>query len=477
MPRPNILLIVTDQQRRDTIGAYRSARVQTPAVDGLASEGLTFTRAYTPCGLCSPVRASLLSGVYPHAHEVLTNNRLHPVRTELQPGADILTPGLKHAGYRMGCAGKWHVNSRLSPLDFGYDRYVSLADYSSYRQNLGVPFPAGTSNYVIPRSDVDPVPVEHSRPAFLADRAIDMIREFSTDGDAPFFVRLDFHGPHMPNVIPEPYASMYDPRGIPPYPNAADPLEGKPAVQRMKRRHWGTHTMAWSDWQPLVARYYGEVTLIDAQVSRVLEALDSTSQSNSTIVVYTTDHGDTMGAHGIWNKDYTMYDEIYRVPFIVRWPGVTPAGARCDAYTHHFLDLAPTFLEVAGQPVPDGLHGHSLLPLLGGGSQDRPREAFCEFHGCHMGLYTLRMFQTDRYKYVFHTNDIDELYDHQNDPHELRNLSEDPGHQPVLEDLRHRMVDWMARSEDHLYNEWIVHWLTGDLSRAAQAPGRMNTPW
>jgi arylsulfatase A-like enzyme len=115
---PNILLIVTDQQRRDTVGAYGSPICRTPAMDRLAAEGLCFDKAYTPCGLCSPVRCSLLSGVYPHGHKVLTNVALHPIRESLRPEDDRLTPALKGAGYRQGAVGKWHVSQTLSPRDF-----------------------------------------------------------------------------------------------------------------------------------------------------------------------------------------------------------------------------------------------------------------------------------------------------------------------------------------------------------------------
>ena len=243
--KPNILLIVTDQQRRDTIGAYGSQLVQTPVTDQLAREGMTFDYAFTPCGLCSPTRASLLTGVYPHSHDVLTNVVLHPVRTQLEPEADILCSGLKQQGYRLGYVGKWHVNHYQSPLDFGFERYVSLGDYAQYRKTLGIPLQPETNNYIIPTSAVDPVPVEQCRQAFLADETIALLEEFGQDTENPFFIRLDFHGPHMPNVIPDPYASMYDPADIPPHPNFEDPLVGKPAIQSIKRKHWGTDKMSW----------------------------------------------------------------------------------------------------------------------------------------------------------------------------------------------------------------------------------------
>lgn len=477
MKKPNILLIVTDQQRRDTIGAYGGRLVKTPHTDRIASEGVCFTHAFTPCGLCSPTRSSLLTGTYPHEHEVLTNVALHPIRNSLAVEKDILSPGLKSAGYHLGYVGKWHVSHHKDPTAFGYDRYVSLGDYKKYRDNLGIPFPPEVNNYVIPLSAEDSVPVEHCRPAFLVTKAMEIMDDFYLEGERPFFIRVDFHGPHMPNVIPQPYASLYDPLQIPPHPNFEDNLNGKPAVQAIKRRHWGTDKMNWEDWQPLMSRYFGEITLIDEQVGRLLEHLDKSGLCEDTLVIFTTDHGDTMGAHKIWNKDYTMYDEIYRVPMVMRWPGVIAPKSQCNAYVHHFLDLTPTLLEVVGSEVPNGLHGQSLLPLMKGEHQERPREAFCEFHGCHMGLYTIRMLQTDRYKYVFHTNDIDELYDHEKDPAELHNLAENLDYAGVLADLRMRMVDWMAQTKDHLYNEWIVYYLTGDLERARKAPGRMNTPW
>jgi arylsulfatase A-like enzyme len=475
---PNILMIVTDQQRRDTIGAYGSNICRTPHVDRIAEDGMTFDYAFTPIGLCSPVRSCLLTGVYSHTHGVLTNNKLHPVRTELQPEQEMLIHRLKHAGYRLGYAGKWHVSSSHDPTAFGFERYVSLNEYESYRKSIGKPLPAQAHNYIVPVSAVDPaITPEQSQPAFLADQVIAMIDEYTQDPQSPFFIRLDFHGPHAPNVVPEPYASMYDPATIPPWPNFEDPLDNKPIVQKIKRMHWGTDSMTWADWQPLVAHYYGEISLIDAQVGRVLDHIDAIGERDNTVIIYLSDHGDTMGAHKIWNKDYTMYDEIYRIPFIVHWPGVTAAGSRCDAYIQHGIDLMPTLLEIAGATCPEGIDGRSIVPLLRGEPQERLREAFCEFHGCHMGLYSIRMLQTDRFKYVFYSNDFDELYDHERDPYELCNLIHDPAYAEDLKYLKRRMVDWMARTKDHIYNEWVVYWLTDDKQLALEAPGRTNTAW
>ncbi len=477
MKRPNILLFVTDQHQRSTLGAYGSKLVQTPNLDRLAREGAIFDRCYTGCGLCSPIRSSLFTGTYPHDHGVLTNIHLHPVREELRPEKNILTPGMKERGYRLGYVGKWHVANTYTPLDFGFEEYVSLSDYAAYRRKLGVPLSEEAMNYVTPVSAVDPIPADKCRAAFLADNTIRVMERFAGDREHPFFLRLDFHGPHLPNVIPEPYASMYSVDDIARPAGFDENLDGKPAVQRIKRKHWEMEDMRWETFRHHMQKYYGEITLIDHQIGRVLDALDRLGLSDDTIVFFTADHGDTMGDHRIWNKDYTMYDQIYRIPFIARWPGHVRAGSRCDAFISQMLDLTPTLLDLAGAPVPEGLHGQSLLPLLTGGEQERRDDAFSEFHGSHMGLYSMRMIETGRWKYVFHSNDIDELYDHEKDPGELVNLAEDEAYADVLRDMKRRMVEWMRKTNDHLYNEWIVYWLTGDERQALEAPGRRKVQW
>lgn len=477
MSLPNILMVVSDQQRIDSVGAYGSKVCKTPNMDRVAAEGMRFDRAFTPTGLCSPVRCSLLSGVYPHEHRVLTNVGLHPVRAQLEPKDDRMSAALKGAGYKMGYVGKWHV-SKTDPTGFGYDDYVSLGDYMDWRRGQGLDIPEGFSNYLVQIGERDDAPPEMSRPAFLADNAIRLMDDYA-GGDQPFFMRLDFHGPHFPNVVPEPYFSMYDPATISEWPNHADPLDGKPAVQRIKRKHWRTEGMPWADWARLIAAYYGEITLIDHQVGRVIDHLAELGLDENTLVIWTTDHGDTIGAHGICNKDYTMYEEIYRVPMVMRWPGVVKPDSVSSDYVHHFLDICGTVLDLTQTQVPEPFHGRSLLPILRGESAPPgwPRSAFCEFHGSHMGLYSMRLLSTEDWAYVYHTNDIDELYDRQNDPWQMNNLVSDPAHADVLDTLKRQMVAWMSATNDHLHNEWTVDWLTNDPELIAEAPGRKRTKW
>jgi len=475
---PNVLMIVSDQQRRDTVGVYGSRLCRTPNMDRIAAEGMRFDRAYTPTGLCSPTRASFFAGTYPHAHKVLTNVSLHPIRESLSVDADRLTPILKRHGYRLGYVGKWHVSDSQSPLAFGFEHYRSLGDYMTWRVAHGHDVPEAMLDYTRQRAARDAIPVEASRPAWLCNEAIGLIDRYRSEGGRPFFLRLDFHGPHFPNVIPEPYFSMYPPQDIEPWANAHDDLADKPAIHRIKQQHWRTDRMSWADWQPLLSAYFGETTLIDAQVGRVLDHLDRTGLARDTLVIWTTDHGDTAGSHGICNKDYTMYEEIYAVPLLVRWPGVIAPGSVSGDYVMHLLDLHATLHELCGEKPPTGSHGLSLMPLLQGAGADWPRDsAYAEFHGSHMGLYSLRLLRTPRYSYVYNPNDIDELYDNDSDPAQLVNLANAPESKPILDGLRRRMVGWMADTQDHLFNEWTVDWLTKDPELARSAPGRRRTKW
>lgn len=483
MSQPNIVMIFSDQQRVDTIGAYGRSpygvRVKTPNLDKLAQDGIRFDNAYTPCPLCSPARASFLTGTYPHTHKTMTNVSLHPLDNQIGPEDDILFSGLKQAGYKIGYVGKWHVNNDKTPADFGCDDFIGLGDYAKYRKELGVPVAPESEYYetAMGASGTDPIALEHCRPAYLTDNAIRLMEEYSQNQDQPFMVRLDFHGPHFPMVIPEPYASMYDPADIQPIPSFYDDLSQKPPVQKIKTRHWQTDFMNWSDWQPIIAKYFGEVTLLDDQIGRVLDTIDRLGLRENTLVVFSTDHGDLMGAHKIWDKAYTLYDDNTHVPLIARWPGQIAPGSVCGKFVSHTVDIAPTLLDAAGACIPAGIQGTSWVPLFRGEAQDRPDYVVSEFHGSHMGFYSIRMVRTEKYKYNFHSCAEDELYDLENDPYETKNLTGCPGFEKITGEMRLRLVEWMAQTGDHLYNQYMVYFLTGDWDLAHQAPGRAKTKW
>lgn len=457
--RPNVLHITVDQMRFDTLGANGNPICRTPNLDRLAAEGVNFTHAYTCCGICSPARASLLTGRLPHHHGMLTNTHANDaVLLELPPTERAVSQMLQDVGYNTGHVGKWHVGRMNDPKRHGfrdssflvpgwgdYTEPMPLSDESAIRQPLsGKPIHA--------RADIEPT---QSRTYRVAQAAIGLLRTYAMDAmrGKPFLLRVDWSEPHWPHFVPEPYASMYRPQDIPPWPNVRDTFENKPYANRRLQEQWGVADVPWSEWARLVARYYGMVTELDACVGRVLEALRDLGLENNTLVIFCADHGDLTGSHGLFNKGPVMYEEVYRIPLIVRWPGVAQKRKTCEAMVH-LQDLMPTILAAAGVPLPDNLDARSLVPLLRGEMPaDWYSECFCEFHGSELGLYSQRMVVTPRHKLIFNIPDRNELYDLEHDPYELRNVYDDGAYAGVRKDLTERLVTWLKKTGD-MMDRW-----------------------
>ena len=470
---PNVLLLLTDQERYD-VSAPGGPAVWTPTMDCLQSEGMRFDRAYTPISICSSARASLLTGLYPHAHGML-NNCHEPDAVQPNLPADLPTFGelLTGAGYDNSYIGKWHVGRDQTPADFGFE-YLGGGDGrhdagdAAFRDHLrshGVePGEVELEDAVYTDEGqllaaTTPVPAEATRPYYLAERTIDRLGD--VDGDEPFFHRADFVGPHHPYVVPEPYASMYDPDDIEPWPTFDETFDGKPRAHEQYLAYRGVEGFDWDRWSDAVAKYFGFVTFIDHQMGRILDALDDEGLAESTAVVHTADHGDFTGSHRQFNKGPLMYEETYHVPLMVRWPDVVEPGSTCEAIVR-LHDLMPTFLDLGGVDPPDGLHARNLRPLLEGSRPaDWPDSVFCEYHGDEFGLYSQRMVRTRDRKFVFNSPDRNELYDLARDPHELRNLVDHPEYESVRADLERRLAEWMRETDDVL-STWVADLLTAD---------------
>ena len=482
MERPNIVVITTDQQRFDTVGIYGrnpyGIQVKTDNLDRMAKEGVRFTNAFTCCPLCSPARTSFLTGTYPHTHYCMTNTNMHPMSHQIGPESDQVLKGLKARGYRSAFVGKWHVNNDLNPADFGYDYHVGLGDYDTYRATTGVPAAPQSKHYATAMGGLgdDPIDVERCRPVFLTNAAIGYIEQFAKE-EKPFFVRLDFHGPHFPSVIPEPYASMYKPEDIQPIPSFFDDMSTKPAIQTQTAIYWGVDNLPWSDWQKLISKYMGEVTLIDDMVGRVMDAVKKLGIDENTLFLFSTDHGDNLGAHKIFDKSMAAYDDNCHVPLIARWKGQFPEDTECDKFVSHYVDICPTILEAIGADIPEEVQGTSFLPLCRGEDQQRKPYVGIEFHGSHMGLYTIRGIRTKEYHYNYQVGDVDELYDVVNDPYETTNLINDPRYADKLKELKYQLVEWMKDTKDPMFTEYVVHHLTHDPDLELQAPGRGRVRW
>lgn len=257
-------------------------------------------------------------------------------------------------------------------------------------------------------------------------------------------------GPHDPFIIPEPYASMYDATDVPLPESYCDTLEDKPRVYaRMRNQYWGQ--LSPEEVKESIAHYWGYCTVMDNMLGDVLAALDSTGQADNTLVVFMSDHGEYGGAHGLYLKGVPAFREGYNVPAIMRWPAGIVNGDRVVDEFVTLADFAPTFLELAGAPIPAGTHGRSLLPFLRDEAPAGWRDAlYTEMNGVEL-YYTQRSVTTKQYKYVYNGFDLDELYDLTADPHELVNRADDPTLAAVKRSLIGRMWQLAAEHQDTIF--------------------------
>jgi len=468
----NIVLIQTDQQRRDSLPAYGNTVVETPTIDRLAREGVVFDNCFTPAPLCSPARASLLTGKFPTHHGILRNPESgSPAGRDFVGRHTTFSEVLSDRGYDCTHVGKWHVGTELRPDECGFTGVYypgygypdEHEHYLAYLEKIGVggfklrdqvygKYKDGRDKEVFIMSAVQEGGVEASVPCYLANQALDAIRGAHA-AKKDFFVRCDFWGPHVPYIIPQEYMDKYAPGDIPKYPNFEDALEGKPPVQQMMKDYWGVQDFGWEEWSRLVAACYGYISLIDDQVGRIVSLLDELGIREETAIFFTSDHGGMVGAHGLCDKGAYLYDEICRIPLIASVPGLK-GGTRNDAYVYN-MDLMPTFLDVAGEPVPGGIDAASLFPLLDG-SADRVRDpvAYTEFYGHQIPCFQ-RIIRTDDYKYIFNGADRDELYDLRKDPGELANVIAEPGYAGILKDALERMHATITEMKDPILRYFV----------------------
>jgi arylsulfatase A-like enzyme len=472
--RRNILLILTDQHRYDTLGCYGAATCRTPHLDALAARGVRFDRAYTNCVPCSPARAALFTGLYPHKNGVRVNNQL------LNADLPNLATELGGAGYSLGYAGKWHVDDPPVASDYGfagkdfpgygYPIYQGLVEglrfgpragsrgasphYRDYLKAHGFDAPKVLEahygdNPGKQRQEMYALQsgsVEQSFEAMVAEDTIELLRSLG-QREAPFFIWANFWGPHTPCLIPEPYYSMYDPAAIPEEPSFGETWERKPFVQQLVERHWGLSAGGWERWREIVARYWGYVTMIDDLVGRILAALDAQGLRETTLVIFSTDHGDAMGAHRLIEKGPFAYEPCYRLPFIAAHPQCANPGSVNDAFIY-LQDLFPTFLEMAGRPLPTAPDTQSVLAQIRGEAVSTGRDSVYAQFFAQLFPYEQRILRTRTHKFVYNRSDIGELYDLEQDPWEMRNLIDLPESRAVQEELMARMREHMVRLDD-----------------------------
>ena len=471
MPRPNILLISGDQHNAEILGCAGNPVVRTPNIDALAADGMLFSQAFTSQPICTPARTAIFTGLFSKHHGVY-----HNINMNYQPGKPALPPErvafperLAAAGYDTALFGKLHARHEggkcfglaTARLVEGKGHFMPSRDLQDeYRRHLarrGYPPDVwrvweNDPSYAANGYVTSPLPEEDYIDTFIADMALDYLDQVNE----PFFAWVSFCTPHNPWDPPKPFDTMVDPADVPMPHRKAGELETKPPqwvdhVARtiaslpytsMDRSLPGGVANAYARFpeektRRMLAAYYGEVSHLDRQVGRVLEALVARGLDENTVVVYLSDHGDYCGNNWAFYKYAGLYDSLIRVPLVVRWPGAAPKGGSCDELVS-LVDVAPTFLDAAGLDGPADLDGHSLRPLLEGRQAERRQEVFVE-----AGATTAIL--TPDWKLVRWRDGTEELYDRRRDPYDLDNLADHAGLDDIQADLRARLETWKSQ--------------------------------
>ncbi len=467
MPQPNILWICSDQQRFDTLGCYGNRFVETPHIDRLASSGALFLQCYSQCSVCTPSRASFLTGRYPRTTRCRQNGQDIPADEVLLPRL------LAEAGYTCGLAGKLHISAchpQAAPAgerriadgyaEFHWSHHPAPGwptnEYIRWVREHGAVYatpPFAGSRYV--RRGM---PAELHQTTWCAEKAIGFI-EHNAGFQRPWLMSVNIFDPHHPFDPPEDllrrYAEHLEDIPLPDY--LPGELDNKPATQLQchsgaygTRGNYPADTMSPTDHRWLRAAYWAMCELIDRQVGRILAALEASGQAEETIVVFMSDHGEMLGDHGIYLKGPFFYDPAVRVPLIVSWPGrIAPARYTGLA---ELVDLAPTLLEAAGLQMHAGMQGRSLWQGLTVGSLGAQRpDVYSEYYNGFTPGGFVTMLRTERRKLVaHHGTGTGELYDLEQDPLETVNRWEDAAYRSDKLALLERLCDRMAWTSDPL---------------------------
>jgi arylsulfatase A-like enzyme len=449
--RPNILWICTDQQRYDTIHALGNPHIRTPNLDRLVAQGMAFTHAHCQSPICTPSRASFLTGMYPSTVHACINGNDH-----WDEAAPLITKTLADAGYDCALAGKFHLSSamahepELRPKDDGYRRFwYSHAphqgigkgnQYTDWLTGIGQDYKKLKKKYGY-------IPAKWHQTTWCADRAIEFMKEKRS---GPWLCSVNIYDPHGPFDPPQEYVDRFDIDSLP------EPLfreSDLAAQQRLAGIMFQSKVKrpAYPDAKLTLAKYWAQIELIDENVGRMLEVLEETGQREDTVVIFTSDHGEMAGDHGLNKKGCRFYEGLVRVPLIFSWPGRFKEGLRGDALVE-LLDIPPTLLELAGLRVPDTMHGKSLLLILTGLADPGHHRDFvrCEYYEVLEGPRSYAtMLRTRRYKMViYHGHEPGELFDLTKDPHEFDNQWDNPAYAAVRFDLMKKSFDALAFSVD-----------------------------
>lgn len=479
---PNALVILTDQHRIDTLGTFGNEHAQTPNLDALAEEGCAFNQAFTPTAICTPARASLLTGKAPFKHRVTANHEWNIAYTsDLTPDFWTYTQELRDNGYNVGIVGKFHAGETHLPDEFGMDdgsfngaiNPVNNPEYQQWLKDKNYPpvkivdqvrgtLPGNRPGHVIAGRLQQPVEATFER--FITERSIEKLRQYAKDykdSGKPFSLDVHYYGPHLPYMLPDEYYDLIDPECVQLPPSFGDTLENKPPIQENYAIYWSTSSFSPDEWRKLIAVYWGYVTMIDHEIGLIREEVKRLGLDDSTSIFFSADHGEFTGAHRMNDKGPMMYDDVYNVPMLARIPGL-PAGQRVDKFMS-ILDIPATVLDLAGLDTSKYEDGRSFVKLAAGEEvPDWREDLVLEFHGHHFPLQQ-RGLRTKEFKLVINHESINEMYDLRIDPYEMNNVFNAPIYDEKRAELCKELHRKLVDRGDTVFAKWMAAMVDFDV--------------
>ena len=475
----NLLLITTDQQRWDSLPCYGLDFMRTPNLDRLAREGMVFDHCIVPSPVCVPCRASIMSGQYPSVTGVTGNGNWLPDHVPTWPRI------ISQTGRRTAAIGKMHFH----PWDSlqGFDerimaedkRHIYLPDHHVQflaAHGFDRPHPTTLPGYYENLgASITPRDRKFHVDGFVGDQAAEWLQK---NGRDPFAAWVSFPGPHDPYDPPEDMALMYADAPIPEPVGSPEELADKPPAQRDRGRGSFSNSMFRLDYSQAAPEhyrkwrehYYANISLIDEGIGKIISALETHGVIDDTLIIFTSDHGDALGDHGMPFKGF-FYDCMSRVPLIIRGPDI-PAQQRAPGPVS-IIDLVPLFYHACDAEPPDTLQGEDIRPLFKDPTTTIRQAAFCEIGG-------RVMVRTERYKYAHYTDGSAELYDLENDPDEIVNRAGDAHLSHVEHDLKSRLLEHWIDNQKHQSNYvsapqyWVREALEADYKKQQEEGGDLR---
>ncbi len=439
--RPNILLIFPDQMRGEAMGCMGNPDVKTPNLDRMAKEGMLFRRTYANTPVCCPARAILLTGTYTHVNGMVAND------LRLRESEITIAEILRDAGYRTGFIGKWHLDGgpRLpgfvppGPRRQGFDYWAA---YECSHTHFTPYFFRDTPDVIM---------VQKFEPEASADFAVEFLK--NQPKDKPFFLTLQLGPPHDPYGAPTEYTKQYDPEKLTMrknwQPNSEVGKGGGAIPPKLRYPGLPEKPYAPSGGKEEVAAYYAAITAIDDQVGRILKTLKENGQDENTIILFTSDHGDMLGSHGLRRKR-KPHEESAGIPGILRWPAKIPAGKVVDTLFSH-VDMPVTLLSLVGLPVPKNMQGSDLAPVALGHTTKGPDAVFLQIFVPYRPDQIEKPWRgiiTDRYTYARYEDGPWLLFDNQQDPWQMTNLATDAKSASLIKSLDQKLTAMMKKQGD-----------------------------